>query len=170
MRKAIFSILLGLIVLISCKNSEETTLESEQADVFNTNGLQWDSMENIAKLDTSGSKKYLIDIYTEWCSWCKVMDKKTFSDVKVQQTLKDNFHLIKFNAETKDTVEFMGENFGWLNMGRKGANKLAVKFLEGKLSYPTLVYLNEDMETIRVSQGYKNSDELLQELEVITKS
>ena len=170
MTKALFFILLGGLILISCNNSDKTAIVSEEINVYNTNGLLWDSIENITKIDTVGSKKYLIDIYTEWCSWCKVMDKKTFSDAKVQQTLKDNFHLIKFNAETKDTVEFMGESYEWLTMGRKGANKLAVRFLEGKLSYPTLVYLDEDMETIRVSQGYKNSEELLQELEVITKS
>lgn len=41
----------------------------------------------------------VIDCYTEWCGWCKVMDKKTFSDSGISSRLNEKYIAIKFNPE-----------------------------------------------------------------------
>lgn len=46
-------------------------------------------------------KLLLVDVYTDWCSWCKVMDQKTYSDPYVAKFLNDNFICVKLNAEDK---------------------------------------------------------------------
>jgi len=170
MKGRTYLLLIILVLIFSCKTENKDLKKNEIGDVYNTNGLIWESIDNITKLDTTGSKKFLIDIYTEWCSWCKVMDKKTFSDPIVQEVLKSEFHLLKFNAERLDSIQFKGEKYGPVRNGRRQINALAMKLLGGKLSYPALVYFDKNLKTIRVSQGYKNSEELLQEIEVITKS
>lgn len=46
-------------------------------------------------------KLILIDVYTDWCGWCKVMDEKTYSDPYVAKFMNDNFVCVKLNAEDK---------------------------------------------------------------------
>lgn len=137
---------------------------------LNTGGMEWMTMEQVNELESAGSKKYLIDVYTEWCGWCKVMDKKTFSDPRVQEKLMENYHLIKFNAENKESIEFNGKTYEWQEGGRRGNNALAVELLKGRMSYPSLVYLDKDLNPIKISAGYKNPDQMIQELEIIEKS
>ena len=132
---------------------------------LNTGGLEWTTFDNLP--DNKDNKKYLVDVYTDWCGWCKVMDKKTFTDTKVQEYLNENFHMIKFNAEQKDPITFKKRIYEWKPGGRYGYNALAEEFMGGRMSYPTMVYLDENMNTIRSIPGYKKPDQLLAELKAI---
>jgi len=127
-------------------------------------GLVWNSIDDLEKIAAKGDKKVMIDMYTSWCGWCKVMDKKTFTDPDVIAYLNDNFHLVKFNAEQKQPVMYQGKKYEWINAGRKGVNMLAHEMLNGRLGYPSMVYLDENLNKIRVSPGYKKPDQLLAEL------
>lgn len=137
---------------------------------LNTGGMEWMTMDKINEIESPGSKMYLIDVYTEWCGWCKIMDKKTFSDPKVQDKLKEAFHLVKFDAENKDPIQFNGKTYKWKEGGRRGNNELAIELLKGRMSYPSLVFLDKDLNPIKISPGYKNPDQMIQELEIIAKS
>ena len=94
------------------------------------------------------------------------MDKKTFTDPEVKEVLKD-FHVVKFNAEQKDPIVFKGKEYKWVPSGRRGVNMLAVELLNGRLGYPTMVYLDEDLNKIRASAGYKTPEKLLAELSAL---
>ncbi len=139
-------------------------------DHMNAGGMKWMTIEEAAGKTNKEKKKYLVDVYTDWCGWCKVMDKKTFTDPTVKAYLKDNFHIIKFNAEQKEAIQFKGKTYEWMPAGRRGVNKLAVELLGSRLSYPTLVYLDENMNKIRSSPGYKKPDQLMAELKSIAGS
>ena len=129
-----------------------------------TGGLQWTSINSLESVSKSSNKKVMIDMYTSWCGWCKVMDKKTFTDPEVIAYLNDNFHVVKFNAEQREPVTFKGKQYEWVNAGRRGVNMLAHEMLNGRLGYPSLVYLDENLNKIKVSPGYKTPDVLLTEL------
>lgn len=187
--KTIFQLLFfGLIItssFITCsesagsENSGQTGLhpakqasnkQKVQENHMNTGGLEWLTFEQAANMSNKGSKKYLVDVYTDWCGWCKVMDKQTFTNPEVQAYLNENFHVIKFNAEQKEAIDFRGKKYEWLPAGRRGVNMLAMELLGSRLSYPTLVYLDENMNKIKSSPGFKKPDQLLLELRVITGS
>jgi thioredoxin-related protein len=127
--------------------------------------LIWLTIEEANKIHSEGSdKKFIVDVYTDWCHWCKVMDKKTFADPEVVKYLNDNFHMVKFNAEQKESVKHKGKEYKWESLGRNGVNMLAYELLNGNMGYPSLVYLNENLDPIVVSPGYKESGQLLNEL------
>ena len=52
-----------------------------------------------------------IDVYTDWCGWCKRMDASTFKDPTVAAYLNANFYPVKLNAETRDTITFNGKTY-----------------------------------------------------------
>jgi len=183
--KIIATILFGILYL-SCKTDKKTTTTvSNSKDVlakeeversepsynhFDTNGLSWSPVENMANIAEAGSKMYLIDIYTEWCGWCKMMDRKTFSDPAVQEKLKENFNLFKLDGESKSDLTFGGELYKWRGEGEKGIHELAAKLMKGQIEYPALIFLDENLKTVRVSKGYKNPADFIQELDMALRS
>lgn len=127
--------------------------------------LQWLTIEEADAIRKEGTnKKFLVDVYTDWCGWCKVMDKKTFTDPALIAYLNENFHVVKFNAEQKETVRFKDQDYIWEPLGRNGINKLGLTLLQGRLSYPSLVYLDQEMDIISISPGYKEAPQLMSEL------
>ena len=45
--------------------------------------IKWVDFNTGLALAQQTGKMAVIDCYTDWCGWCKVMDKKTFSDPKI---------------------------------------------------------------------------------------
>ena len=84
-------------------------------------------------------RRVIMDVYTDWCGWCKVMDRKTFTNPELIDYVNKNFYAVKFNAETPDSIRFGGRMWGPAP-GNK-ANSLAVEMVRGQLSYPTTVIL-----------------------------
>jgi len=151
----ILFILAIAIVFLGCKNNSETT----------ANEIKWLTIKEANEVLIKGTnKKFVVDVYTDWCHWCKVMDKNTFSDPEVISYLNENFHMVKFNAEQKESVVHRGIEYNWQAMGRNGVNGLGIELLSGRMSYPSLVYLNEKLEPIVVSPGYKEPQQLINEL------
>ncbi len=167
--KSILSILVLVIASVSYTSCNQSTAQSSlpAAKTVTPEGLSWYAIDDLDAMKNLEGKKVLVDMYTSWCGWCKVMDKKTFTDPKVVEYLNDNFVLVKFNAEQKEPVTFQGETYEWIRAGRKGVNKLAMKMMSGRLAYPTMVYLDENLNVIKASAGYKKPDQLLADLQVL---
>ena len=123
--------------------------------------VTWMSFEEAIIAKDEAAKKIFIDVYTDWCGWCKKMDATTFSDPRVAKMLGDNFYPVKFNAEQREPIQFNEHTFKFIANGRRGYNELAVALLNGKLSYPSVVFLNEKFEIIQVLPGYRKADEFL---------
>lgn len=139
-------------------------------DHMNVGGMKWLTMEEASQIKNNDGKKFLVDVYTDWCGWCKVMDRNTFTDPTLKEYLQANYHLVKFNAEQKDPINFKGQTYEWMPAGRKGVNKLALEILGGRLSYPTLVYFDQNLQKITASPGYKKPDQLMNELKTLDNS
>lgn len=161
-----FIVFVPILLSTSCQMGDKNVHGVEALEVTEA-GLKWYRIEDLDKMKNIQDKKILIDMYTSWCGWCKVMDKKTFTDPEVVRVLNKDFVLIKFDAERRDPVVFQGETYEWLNTGRKGVNKLAMKMMSGRLGYPTLVYLDGNLNQIKSSPGYKTPEQLLGELQVL---
>jgi thioredoxin-related protein len=144
--------LLFLFPIISCKDK----------NVEVPGELKWLSIDEAGKSKMS-DKLYMIDVYTDWCGWCKVMDRETFSDPEVIEFLNKYFHSVKFDAEQKEPINFDGVTYVWKELGRNGINELAEEFLDG-LSYPSIVYLDANKKKIKVTKGFKKADKFLEEL------
>lgn len=165
-------IILG-ISIFSCKSAVNdnvnTSNKQQKEEVKQASELEWLGIDALDKLEIGDKKGILIDVYTDWCGYCKIMDKHTFTDPEVMAYLSKNYHLIKFNAEQKEPIEFEGRNYQWKAGGRKGYNTLARDMLEGQMSYPSIVYYNENKIKIIAVPGYKKPAQLLNDIERVQK-
>ncbi len=129
--------------------------------------VKWLTFEEAVAKTKINPKPIFIDVYTDWCGWCKKMDKTTFNEDKVAKVLQTDFYPVKFNAEQKEPINFNNHEFKFIANGRKGYNELAVALLDGKLSYPSVVFLNEKMERITILAGYRGPDDFYPILQFI---
>jgi len=126
--------------------------------------IQWMSFEDaVAMTQNEGNtKKVFIDVYTDWCGWCKKMDKDTFQNPKVAEYMQENFYMVKFDAEGKEPIDFDGKTFEYVPSGRRGYHQLAAALLQNRLSYPTVVFLDENMKMLSPVPGYQKVQPFLQ--------
>ncbi|MBI4929797.1 MAG: DUF255 domain-containing protein [Bacteroidetes bacterium] len=120
-----------------------------------TEAIKWHSFQEAVELSKTTKKKIFIDVYTDWCGWCKVMDKNTFTNPVIAKYMNEHFYAVKLNAEMKDTVVFNGTTF--INPNPKiprSTHQLAASLLNNKLSYPTTVYLDENFSLLTQVPGY----------------
>ncbi|WP_340074838.1 thioredoxin family protein [Leptobacterium sp. I13] len=122
--------------------------------------LTWTEAEKRATSDTI-PKKIFIDIYTDWCGWCKRMDKVTFNNPKVAEYMNKNFYMVKLHGEGKEAIEFRGTTFEYIPQGRRGYHELAAVLMQGRIAYPTTIFLDEDYNMLSPLPGYYEPDEFL---------
>lgn len=116
--------------------------------------VKWYTFEEAVELNSQNPKKIFIDVYTDWCSWCKVMDEKTFSHPEIADYLNENYYPVKFNAESTEPVHFANTVFENNGKGRRSMHDLAVALLQGKMSFPSVAYLDENNQLLTAVPGY----------------
>ena len=118
--------------------------------------VNWLTIEEAIEAQKEEPRKIFIDLYTDWCGWCKRMDVQTFQQPHIAQYLNNNFYAVKFNAEYKSDIKYKGETFQYVRSGKKGYHELAAKLANYRLSYPTLIFLDENMDIIQPIPGYQD--------------
>ena len=130
----------------------------EEAPTREAVEVKWYTWEEAVKANETEKRKIFVDLYTDWCGWCKRMDKTTFQHESIAKYLNDDFYAVKLDAEQKADIKFKGHTFKYVAQGRRGYHQLAYELMNGRMSYPTIVVLNEDFERILISPGYQTAD------------
>ena len=134
------------------------------APIDNT-AVHWYTIEEALAANEVEPKKIFIDMYTDWCGWCKVMDKNTFTNTEVITKLNSEYYPVKFNAEQEAPVNFNGRSYKFIPSGRKGIHELAYSLLDRKPSYPSFVVLDENLNRLNIIKGYLTPDRFLPQIQ-----
>ncbi|MGI9545746.1 MAG: thioredoxin family protein [Flavobacteriaceae bacterium] len=129
-------------------------LSSYHLEAQEVNWLSLNEAMNLAQTEDS-PKKIFIDVYTDWCGWCKKMDKDTFQNAEVALYMRENFYMVKLDGEGKEPIEFRGKTYNYVPSGKRGYHELAAALLKGRLSYPTVVFMDEDLNLLTPVPGYQ---------------
>lgn len=138
MKKLIFILIIGLSIA-NTKAQEK---------------INWLSFEDAIALNKKTPKPILIDVYTDWCGYCKKMDVTTYANETIIKALNDNFYAVKFDGEGKKDIIYKNHTFKFQKSGRNGYHQLSASLMDGKLSYPTTIVLSKTEEKLQSIPGY----------------
>jgi thioredoxin-related protein len=130
----------------------------------NAQEIKWYSFEEAVELNKKEPKKILIDVYTDWCGYCKIMDKNTFGNKIIADYMNKAYYPVKFNAEQKEDVKYNEQTYKFVAQGARGFHELAYALLNGQMSYPSVVFLDEKIRIIHIQKGFvqpKPFDEII---------
>ncbi len=120
--------------------------------------INWISFTELSKNYTLVKKPILVDVYTTWCGWCRVMDKNTYSNKKLATYVNEKYYAIKFDAESKIPIEFNGKTYKYDPANR--VHELAIYLTFGRLEFPHTVLLQSPSSQPAPISGYLKPNQL----------
>lgn len=117
--------------------------------------VHWMSFTEAYKLCKKNPRPIIIDIYTTWCGPCKMMSTQTFNNPKIADYINTNFYAVKFDAESKDSVVF--DRYAYVSSdpsNPKAPHQFAVSILDNQLAYPSIVFLNNQVQRLDIVKGF----------------
>jgi thioredoxin-related protein len=108
----------------------------------------WEEIKQKAREE---NKYIFIDCYTDWCGWCKTMDKETMTNEDVITILGENFVAVKMDMEHGEGI------------------KMAMKYhING---FPSFLFFSPEGKYVYHTAGYRKPAEFIKELKgVLNKS
>ncbi len=122
--------------------------------------VKWMSLKEALEKTKTQQKPIILDFYTDWCGWCKKMMTTTYANPNLASYINENFYPVKFNAEGKDTIEYLGKTYMPVSGAPRATHPLATMLLQNKLMYPTTLFLNaynkdkNEFGFSMIAQGY----------------
>jgi thioredoxin-related protein len=123
--------------------------------------IEWLDFETAIDRNQLEKKFIFIDMYTDWCGYCKKMDATTFRDPSVINFIDQNFYAVKMNPEAKIAIAYKEVLYEQKAYGSKFYNELAVNLLSGKMAFPSFVILNKKEVKRGVIAGYQTANQLI---------
>ena len=122
-----------LTLMTSCLNDPEIYKE-----------IKWISMEDAQNASAHDGKKIMVEVYTEWCEFCKKLEEQVLPDSTVISNLNKYYHSVKLNGESDEIITFNGSTISKAEF----AKNLGVR------SYPTILFIDPAGELILQINGY----------------
>ena len=129
--------------------------------------IKWMTFDEATAAQKKKAKPIFMDVYTDWCGPCKMLDKNTFHDAAVVSYINDNYYAVKFNAEGNSVVNYKGKKYSnpQYVADRKGRNAVHEFTLFLKVqAYPSMMIFDSKGEVKAPVVGYHNPQQLLEVL------
>jgi thioredoxin-related protein len=111
---------------------------------FAANAVDWKGWNAGLSAASSSHRPVVVDVYTDWCRWCKQMDREVYARADVAQYLSAHFVTVKLNAESGELVTYQGRSLS--------ARSLASSF--DVSGYPTTIFLDASGQHLANVPGY----------------
>jgi len=113
--------------------------------------INWMSFEELNDSLQFRPKPVLVYFHTDWCQYCKKMDRTAFRDLDVVTVLHSNYYAVKMDAEATEEIKFGGDTFRNKEVGLKRNPTHEIALALGSrdnrsFSLPVLILLDENFK------------------------
>jgi thioredoxin-related protein len=119
--------------------------------------VRWRDWDSGLKEARDKKLPVLVDVYTDWCGWCKRMDRDVYSQPEVRDYLSRKFVTVKLDAEATDPARYEDQDY----TGRTLASHFGIT------GYPTTIFLRASGDHLINAPGYIPADRFLAVLRYI---
>jgi len=140
--------------------------EQSGAAIAEAPELDWLKLDAALKTADREGKHIMVDVYTDWCTWCKKLDRDTYGDPAVRQVLAESYISVKLKGDSDAPLNVKGQP-------KKEGDRTMVQFVpteqpvttERQLTrgafrvtgFPTIMFLAADGKVITSLPGYKDA-------------
>ncbi|MCF0056582.1 DUF255 domain-containing protein [Dyadobacter sp. CY356] len=153
MKRSPYTIVFFIAVLIAL-----TSFQTDD-EMKKSQEIQWITIEEAYVKIQKEPRKVLVDVYTDWCGWCKVMDRDTYKNAEVVDYINKKYYAVKLNAEQKESITLGSQKFEFIAEGQKGIHQIALALTNNQPSFPTTVFLDDKFQMIQPLSGYMKAKE-----------
>ena len=126
--------------------------------------INWLTLDQALELQKKNPRNIIMDVYTNWCGPCKMMDRNTFQNKNVSEYINKHYYAVKFNAEGDVEINYDGRLFINPNyqpeksQRRNGTHELT-RYLNVS-AYPTIIFMDNSSKLIKSVRGYKTPQQI----------
>jgi thioredoxin-related protein len=120
--------------------------------------VKWITFDEAYKRCKKNPRPIMVDVYTTWCGPCKLMSSQTFNNQQIATYINEHYYPVKFDAESKDSVKF--DKYVFVssdNNNPKAPHQFAASILDNQLAYPSIVFLNNQIQRLDIIKGFMNA-------------
>lgn len=144
----------------TAKTVPSATKQANALEEVNPVRVKWMSLEEALEKSKTDKRKIFVDVFTDGCGWCKRMDSTTFMSPAVIEYLNEHYYPVKFNAEEQKEITYKDKTYQFKKNGARGCHELAAEWLNNRLTYPTVVFLDENQGVIQPLPGYQDAGKM----------
>lgn len=142
--KALVAGMLAMPLVMHSAPAEARTRRARKAT-----GIAWAKSHAAAVQQAKANRRIImVDFYTEWCGWCKELDKRTYTDPAVIKLSRQMVSL-KLDAE---------------NAGAKLAEQFKID------GYPTIIFMDASGREVHRVSGFREGPDFANEMKTALKN
>lgn len=122
--------------------------------------INWLTLDEAVELSKEKPKKFFIMVYGDDCEWSHQMDKNTYNHKQIAEYVNRNYYPVKFNMDEKNTITIQEKEYGWVRKSGASYHEFTAYITMGRMSTPTIVFLDESYRLLQPIAGYKGPEEL----------
>ena len=129
-------------------------------------GPKWQEWDPAYADASKSNRVVLVDLYTDWCGWCKKMDKDTYAEASVIEKINKDFVSVKLNPEKAQTYTYEGKKMTGQELVQR-LNTLGGGSFRG---YPTTAFIIPNAkgeDTVIIVSGYLGPDQFKSALDQV---
>ena len=118
--------------------------------------INWLPINEVEAKFKLSPKPILVDLYTDWCYWCKVMDSRTYQNEKVIAYINEHFYAVKLNAETRDTISWDNKFYSY--NARYKINQFTLFATKSRLQFPSTIIFTRVNDPVSIPGYLRTGD------------
>lgn len=72
--------------------------------------VEWYAFDDGVTAAKSEGKHIMVDVYTDWCGWCKKLERETYADYAVRSILKESYVSVKLKGDSGKKLRVKGQS------------------------------------------------------------